>query len=98
MLPGQNKKLMTYISLKWGTLKSWDFSSSEEGQALLEEYAEIGASFGSMSQRDTARQKEIICRMIDICDGDTIYLDWDGEAVSKDAAKKYVMDYGKTKT
>jgi len=84
-----------YLTLKWGTLKSWDFTHSEKGQALLKEYNEIGSSFSAMAQRDTPRQKEIICELIDLCDGDTIYLDWDGKDVSKDEAKAYVMDYGK---
>jgi hypothetical protein len=48
-----------------------------------------------MAQRDTPRQKEIICELIDLCDGDTIYLEWDGVDVSKAEAKKYVMDYNR---
>jgi hypothetical protein len=48
-----------------------------------------------MAQKDTQRQKEIICELIDLCDGDTIYLDWDGEDVTKEKAKEYVLNYGK---
>jgi len=81
------------LTLKWGTLKSWNFSNSEKGQNLLREYAEIGSSFSAMMQRDTARQKEIICELIDLCDGETIYLDWDDKDVSKSDAKNYVMNY-----
>ena len=81
------------LTLKWGTLKSWQFDS-EKGQKLLEEYEAIGSSFGAAMQRDTPRQKEIICELIDLCDGDTIYLHWDGKDVSKEEAKKYVMEYG----
>ena len=84
-----------YLTLKWGTLKSWDFDESKKGQKLLEEYQKIGQSLRLMAQRDTPRQKEIICELIDLCDGDTIYLDWDGEYVSKEEAKEYVMNYGK---
>ncbi len=86
----------TYLTLKWGTLKSWNFSNSEKGQKLLKEYHEIGSSFSAMTQRDTPRQKDIICELIDLCDGDTIYLDWDGKDVPKEKAKEYVMNYGKT--
>ncbi len=50
-----------------------------------------------MAQNDTPRQKEIICELIDLCEGDTIYLEWDGENTSKEDAKKYVMNYGKEK-
>lgn len=83
------------LTLKWGTLKSWDFDNSEKGQELLKEYIKIGSIASAMTQRDTPRQKEIICELIDLCDGDTIYLEWDGKYVSKEEAKKYVMDYNK---
>lgn len=88
-------KTENYLTLKWGTLKSWDFTGSEKGKALLKEYNEIGSSFSAMAQKDTQRQKEIICELIDLCDGDTIYLDWDGDDVTKDKAKEYVLNYGK---
>ena len=48
-----------------------------------------------MQQEDTIRQKEIICELIDLCDSDTIRIDWTGEYVSKDKAKEYVMNYNK---
>lgn len=79
------------LSLKWGTLKSWDIHS-EAGIALLRRYHEIGCSYSAMAQRDTPEQKEIICQLIDGCEGD-IYLDWDGEYVSKEKAKEYVRNY-----
>jgi hypothetical protein len=63
----------------------------------MEEYVKLGSSFGAMQQQDTPRQKEIICQLIDLCDGDTIYLEWDGDYVSKQEAKDYVMNYGKGK-
>lgn len=81
------------VSLKWGTLKSWDIHS-ELGMALLKRYVEIGSSLGAMQQRDTPEQKEIICQLIDGCEGE-IYMDWDGEYVSKEKAKEYVRNYGK---
>jgi len=30
-----------YLTLKWGTLKSWDFKNSGKGKELLKEYREI---------------------------------------------------------
>jgi len=84
-----------YLTLKWGTLKEYDFSNSKKGQKLLKEYKRIGASFSRMLQEDTPRQKEIICELIDLCDGDKIYLEWDGKYVSKQKAKDYVLNYGK---
>lgn len=81
------------LTLKWGTLKSWDFSNSEEGKRLLQEYHELGFSMSAMAQKDTPRQKEIICELIDLCEENTIYLDWDDKYVSKAEAKEYVMTY-----
>ena len=82
-----------YITLKWGTLKSWEITS-DEGKALLQEWGALGYSLSAMGQRDTPEQKEIICKLIDLVPGE-IFLDWNGEYVSKDDAKKYVMEYGK---
>lgn len=48
-----------------------------------------------MAQKDTPRQKEIICKLIDLCDENTIYLEWLEKNVSKQEAKGYVMNYGK---
>lgn len=84
----------TYLTLKWGTLKSWHFTRPK-GQELFKRYVELGCEYGAMQQRDTDEQKELICQMIDECDGETIYLDWDGKDVSKEEAKKYVREYGK---
>lgn len=81
-----------YITLKWGTLKSWKVTS-DEGKALLKKYEELGSSFSAMEQKDTPEQKEIICKLIDLVPGE-IFLDWDGKYASKEEAKKYVMEYG----
>lgn len=80
-----------YITLKWGTLKSWNITS-EEGRALLKRYGELGCSISAMGQKDTPEQKEIICKLIDIVPSRP-YLDWDGKYVTKAKAKKYVMEY-----
>lgn len=81
------------LTLKWGTLKAWNFSNSEKGKKLLREYNEIGSSFSAMAQNDTPRQKEIICELIDLCVSGTVYLDWDSIYVSNKKAKEYVMTY-----
>jgi len=81
-----------YITLKWGTLKSWKLNN-EKGFELLKKYHNIGSSFSAMTQKDTPEQKEIICEMIDTVPGE-IYLDWDDKFVSKEEAKKYVLEYG----
>jgi len=81
-----------YISLKWGTLKGWRIHS-EEQRALLTRYVELGSSMSAMMQRDTPEQKDIICQLIDLCEAPTINLDWEDRDVSKDEAKRYVMEY-----
>jgi lambda repressor-like predicted transcriptional regulator len=89
---GENMAEQDYITLKWGTLKSWNVTSAE-GRALLKKYGELGNFMSAIMQRDTPEQKEIICKLIDLMPGE-IYLDWDGRYVSKEVAKKYVLEYG----
>lgn len=79
------------LTLKWGTLKSWEFHSGK-GKKLLKEYFSIGHSMGAATQDDTDRQKEIICELVDECNG-VIYNDWTGKKMTKKQAKKYVMEY-----
>jgi hypothetical protein len=85
-----------YITLKWGTLKSWNITS-KEGKKLLKKYIKIGVCMSCACQNDTVEQKKIICSLIDLVPG-KIYLHWDGIYVSKAKAKKYVMNYGNLKT
>lgn len=84
-----------YLSLKWGSLKAWNLTS-EKGRDLLTQYVNLGATYGAMQKHDTPEQKVLICQMIDECAAPTIFLDWDGKDVSKDEAKRYVMEYGKS--
>lgn len=82
-----------FITLKWGTLKSWNLSNPVF-DSLIDEYnREGGTSTSAMAQRDTPRQKEIICEMIEII-GKPVYNDWSGEEMSIEEAKQYVMEYG----
>jgi hypothetical protein len=81
-----------YLTLKWGTLKGWNLHSVK-GKELLETYFKLGSSGGAMMQRDKPEQKQLILEMIDECDADTIHLDWDNIDVSKDEAKKYILEY-----
>ena len=86
------EKKEEHLTLKWGTLKRWNFNS-DRSKELFKEYSDIGSSVSAMTQHDTARQKEIICELIDIGEFETVYLDWDGKEVSKEEAKKYVREY-----
>lgn len=81
------------LALKWGTLKRW--SNVEEGtpeRALLQEYFDIGTCASAALQRDTPRQKEIVCALIDIAGG--AYNDWEGKSMTVEEAKRYVLTYG----
>lgn len=81
-----------YITLKWGTLKAWRLTNPAL-DPLIEEYnKEGGSNISAMAQRDTPRQKEIICEMIEII-GKPVYNDWSGEEMTIEEAKKYVMEY-----
>jgi len=84
-----------YLLLKWGTIKIFGLKS-DKGKKLLDEYNGLGVSAGAMSQKDTAKQSEIICKMIEECDG-VIQNDWDGKYYTKEEAKKYILDYQITK-
>jgi hypothetical protein len=87
-----------HLNLKWGTLKSWNFSNSPTAQKAYEEYERIGSSSLAMMQEDSLRQKELICEMIESVNG-SVMLDWEGEDVTNNRAKakEYVMNYGKEK-
>jgi hypothetical protein len=62
--------------------------------AALRKYHEAGpVAMGVMAQHDNGAQKDAICELIDVVDCETIYLDWEGEDVSKEKAKEYVRGY-----
>lgn len=82
------------LSLKWGTLKAWDLDDDGPAFAAFKRYCEAPASMGAMQQRDTPEQKQAICDIIDALNAETVYLDWDGKDVSKDEARRYVVEYG----
>lgn len=84
-----------HLLLKWGTLKGWNFENSPEAFKAFQEYCACGMRVSAMAQRDTERQKELICIMIDNINGE-VQSDWTGEVYeNKEDAKKYVMEYGK---
>lgn len=83
-----------YLTLKWGSLKSWRFESAK-ARELLNQWADLGVSMSAALHRDTPEQKRLICELIDVGDFETVYLDWEGKEVSKEEAKEYVMNYGK---
>lgn len=84
---------MAELTLKWGTLKAWNFKDSPKGQELIEKYFEERVCMSAILQQDSPMQKNIICELIDLIPNGEVYLDWDGTHVSNQEAKEYVMEY-----
>lgn len=80
-----------HLDLKWGTLKGWDLKTEASREAARRYFAEP-TSMGAMQQRDTQTQKQALCDLIDALDG-TIINAWSGEEMTKEEAKKYVLEY-----
>lgn len=87
-----NKKI-NQISLKWGTLKSWDLETAEAIQ-LIKEYYEDPVSISVALHKNTEKQKEVICKLIDI--SDSIWNDWEDKEMTKEEAKEYVLNFDKS--
>ena len=82
------------LTLKWGTMKAWHLQSDAARQAA-QAYIDAGPqSLSAMSQQDTPEQKAALCALIDALDCATVQNDWSGEHMTKDEAKRYVMEYG----
>lgn len=82
------------LSLKWGTIKSWDLNNDGPAMAAFRQWTEAGpVAAGAMMQSDNDAQIEAICEIIDALDAETVYLEYDGTHVSKEAAKVYVREY-----
>ena len=81
-----------HLLLKWGTLKGWDVTGNEAAIAALGRYHDEPTSLGAMQQNDTSGQKQALCALIEAVDG-PITNDWSGENMTKDEAKKYVLEY-----
>jgi hypothetical protein len=82
-----------YLLLKWGSLKGW--GGAVEGTAFhdaLKRYHDDSVSLSAMTQKDTEGQKQAVVDLIDACEGEIVN-DWSGERMTKEAAKKYVMEY-----
>lgn len=85
-----------HLLLKWGTLKGWNLES-DRSMAALKKYADFGMSWSVATHHDSDEQKAALCELIDAVDGE-IQNDWTGDMLTKDEAKKYVMEYGKEAT
>lgn len=82
------------LILKWGTVKGWELETQEAVDAL-QKWANHGRTLSAAMQRDTPEQKKDLLAAIDFMD--EIWLDWEDKKVSREEAKQYVMNYGKSK-
>lgn len=82
-----------YLKLKWGTIKGWSLET-DASKAAAQRYLDEPTSMSAMTQHDTDTQKQAIFDLIDAIDG-PITNDWSGEDMTKEEAKKYVMEYGR---
>lgn len=82
------------LTLKWGTLKAWTIVS-DEARKVGEDIDKRGLewSAGAMQQVMTDAHKKAVCDLIDAVNCEEIWNDWTGEKMTKDEAKKYVMEY-----
>lgn len=80
------------LLLKWGTVKGWD-NFTEKSVKIIERFFADGVSMSCAMDKPDADRKAILCELIDQLDGE-IQNDWTGKKMTKDEAKKYVLEYG----
>lgn len=80
------------LLLKWGTVKGWD-DLTEKSQEIIGRFFADGVSLSCATDHPDDARKAILCELIDQLDG-KIQNDWSGKIMSKDDAKKYVIEYG----
>jgi len=85
---------MDYLLLKWGTVKAWEMENNPEAFNILKKYMKE-APYGCAFDHPSYDRKNLLCQVIDKFDGE-IQLDWTGEKVEREKAKKYIRDYGKS--
>ena len=81
------------LTLKWGSIKGWSCAGNEKMLEALKRWGDTSPEYQAM-RRNTPDQAVLICEVIDACNGE-IWNDWDGVIMTKEAAKEYVMGYGK---
>lgn len=82
-----------YLALKWGTLKAYDLKSDHAKSALTALFEAGPRQQSAMLQADTQDQKKALCALIDAVNCDTIRNDYSGDDMTKEQAKRYVLEY-----
>lgn len=80
------------LLLKWGTIKGWE-SLTDKSVEIINRYFSDGVPMSCATDHPDNARKALLCELIDQLDG-TIQNDWTGDSMSKDEAKKYVLEYG----
>ena len=80
------------LTLKWRTVKGWK-GLKENSVVALQKWCDLGTSYGAMTQARTIDHQVAICEAIDVISGNggTIWNDWEGEIMTAEQAKDYVM-------
>lgn len=79
------------LLLKWGTIKGWD-NLSPASVKIIERFFADGVTMSCAMDHPNEGRRAILCELIDQLDGE-IQNDWTGKKMSKDEAKKYVLEY-----
>jgi hypothetical protein len=80
------------VTLKWGSLKSWNLET-DDAIAAVKKWGDYVVSLSAMCQRDTPEQKQALIDAMDFMD--EIWLDWEDKQVTREEAKEYIRNYGK---
>lgn len=78
-----------FLLLKWGTIEGWE-DLSDKSKEIMRRYFAEGVPL-SCGHPDKTRQA-ILCELIDQLNGE-IHNYWTGKVMTKEEAKKYVVDY-----
>ncbi len=81
-----------YLLLKWGSVKGWSFKEVSPAKEAFRKYFDEPVCLAAAMQCDTDSQKKAILDCIDLLDGE-IMNDWTGEKMTKEEAKKYILEY-----
>jgi len=84
---------MNSITLRFGTVKTW-LLDGKEARDALQKWADHGINIGIVSHKDTPEQQQDLLNALEFMD--KIWLDWHEVEVTKEEARKYILDYGKT--
>ena len=75
------------LSLKRWIRKSYDFERNPKAQELMDKYNQLESDWVSVQ---SSQMKMLLCKIIDLVDW-YIYNDWNGDYMTKEEAKQYVL-------